>query len=97
MSNIIAAMIGTFVGAGVGMFGIALAKAAKTDDPKRIECVMVERNELFYSVFRCSVCGEDFFMADGTLEENKYHFCPNCGAKIAGVKKDMEEDDETVI
>ena len=34
--------------------------------------------------YDCSVCGESFVLIDGTPSMNKYHYCPNCGAKMKG-------------
>ena len=36
------------------------------------------------TIYRCSVCGEDFVTIDCTPVENLYNFCPNCGAKMEG-------------
>lgn len=33
-------------------------------------------------VYKCSVCGEDWDMIDGTPEDNDMNYCPNCGAKM---------------
>ena len=33
-------------------------------------------------LYRCSECGTEFVLIDGTPEENDYHFCPNCGARM---------------
>lgn len=35
----------------------------------------------------CSVCGE-WLVIDRTVMNEKYHYCPNCGARL-----DLEEDD----
>lgn len=35
-------------------------------------------------VYRCSKCGEEFVLIDGTPKENGYHFCPNCGSYNGG-------------
>ena len=32
----------------------------------------------------CSVCDEEFYLEDGTPQENGYRFCPNCGARMDG-------------
>ena len=30
----------------------------------------------------CSVCGMGFYLLHGTPQENLYHYCPNCGARM---------------
>lgn len=40
-------------------------------------------------VYRCSVCGEEYVLIDGTPKDNGYHFCPHCGADM------REEQDES--
>lgn len=95
MTNLLAGIIGAFVGAGVGVFALAMAKAGKTEEPPR-ECVMEEIPDLLFFIYRCSECGK-YIVHEETMKDFWWKFCPNCGAKIAGVKKDMEEDDETVI
>lgn len=37
-------------------------------------------------VYRCSECGEEYVLIDGTPKENSYHFCPNCGADMRGTE-----------
>lgn len=33
--------------------------------------------------WECSECGLQFYLADGgTPKENRYNYCPNCGAKM---------------
>lgn len=34
--------------------------------------------------YRCSACGCEWFLEDGTPEENGMKFCPECGAKMDG-------------
>lgn len=34
------------------------------------------------STWACSQCGEPFILLGGTPQENRYNFCPNCGAKM---------------
>ena len=41
-------------------------------------------------VYRCSECGEEFVLIDGTPKENGYHFCPNCGADM---REGQDEND----
>ena len=42
---------------------------------------------MFNTVYRCSVCGEDFVLIDGTPSDNLYNYCPNCGAKMDEVSE----------
>lgn len=45
----------------------------------------VENDYLFLdTLYRCSVCGEEFYLENGTPQENQYYYCPNCGAKMDG-------------
>lgn len=37
--------------------------------------------------WECTNCKELFVLIDGTPKENKYNFCPNCGAKMDGGAK----------
>lgn len=32
--------------------------------------------------YRCSVCGEDWYLEDGTPKQNNMNFCPKCGARM---------------
>ena len=34
------------------------------------------------NVYMCSVCKEPYILESGTPKENKYNFCPNCGAHM---------------
>ena len=38
--------------------------------------------------YRCSVCGEEWYLEDGKPKDNNMNFCPRCGA-------DMREADAT--
>lgn len=33
-------------------------------------------------LYRCSECGTEFVLIEGTPEENDYHYCPHCGARM---------------
>ena len=33
-------------------------------------------------LYRCSECGTEFVLIDGTPKENDYRFCPHCGADM---------------
>lgn len=32
--------------------------------------------------YRCSVCGEEWYLEDGKPKDNNMNFCPRCGAKM---------------
>lgn len=36
--------------------------------------------------YRCSVCGEEWHLEDGTPQQNNMNFCPRCGADMSGGK-----------
>ena len=40
------------------------------------------------NVYRCSVCGEEWDILEGTPEQNMYYYCPSCGAKMDGETKE---------
>lgn len=35
-----------------------------------------------HDTWECSNCGEPYLLMGGTPEENKYNYCPNCGARM---------------
>lgn len=35
--------------------------------------------------YRCSACGCEWFLEDGTPAENGMNYCPRCGAKMDGL------------
>ena len=35
-------------------------------------------------VYTCSKCRESYVLVEGTPKQNLWHYCPNCGAKMAG-------------
>ena len=35
--------------------------------------------------YRCSVCGEEWYLEDGTPQQNNMNFCPRCGADMRDV------------
>lgn len=37
--------------------------------------------------YRCSVCGEEWYLEDGKPKDNNMNFCPHCGAKMDGGDK----------
>lgn len=34
--------------------------------------------------YRCSECGAEFVLIDGTPNDNDYLYCPHCGARMDG-------------
>ena len=34
------------------------------------------------TIYKCSVCKEEFVTIDGTPAENLWNYCPHCGAKM---------------
>ena len=34
------------------------------------------------NAWRCSKCGEPYILIEGTPKQNKYSYCPNCGADM---------------
>lgn len=45
---------------------------------------MYQEEVMFEGVYKCSHCGEMYSFTDGTPEDNKYNYCPHCGAKMDG-------------
>jgi DNA-directed RNA polymerase subunit RPC12/RpoP len=45
---------------------------------------VIEDDYAMETIFKCSVCKEDFVTIDGTPEENLWNYCPNCGARMDG-------------
>lgn len=39
-----------------------------------------------FCLYKCSNCGEEFQLMDGTPNDNDYDYCPHCGAKMDEVK-----------
>lgn len=46
-----------------------------------------EDGDVGYNVYRCSKCCQVVILDD---EEGVYNYCPNCGAKMGGERKDEE-------
>ena len=42
----------------------------------------VEDDWTLDTIYKCSVCKEEFVTIDGTPAENLWNYCPNCGAKM---------------
>lgn len=43
---------------------------------------------LMNTVYRCSICNEDFVTIDGDPKDNGWNYCPNCGAQMGGEDND---------
>lgn len=43
-------------------------------------------------VYRCTACGDEWYLEAGTPEENNMHFCPHCGACMDAAE-DADKDD----
>lgn len=41
--------------------------------------------------YRCSVCGEEWYLEDGKPKDNNMNFCPRCGARMDGEQNDNSE------
>ena len=50
----------------------------------------LELGEDFISLYKCSNCGEEFQLMDGTPNDNDYDYCPHCGAKMDEVKDETD-------
>lgn len=56
-------------------------------------CTYQEYSHLDWTYWECSNCKEPFcFNNDCTPEENQYHYCPNCGARITEYKGLYEDE-----
>lgn len=42
----------------------------------------------FEDTYECTACGEAFVLIEGTPITNGYKFCPNCGARMDGERKE---------
>lgn len=61
------------------------ATVCDMQEVKHGEWIYVD-GDVGYNVYRCSKCGEVI-----SLDEEKiYNYCPNCGAKMGGERKDEE-------
>ena len=53
----------------------------------RPTCRMSDIGDDMEEVYRCSACGEEYFMSD--VKPYPWRFCPNCGAMVV----EKEEND----
>lgn len=67
---------------GVMADALALLKAQEPRVHGRWEETDDGWNEWYY---RCSACGCEWFLEDGTPAENGMNYCPRCGAKMDGL------------
>lgn len=61
------------------------ATVCDMQEVKRGEWIYAD-GDVGYNVYRCSKCGKAIFLD----EEKIYNYCPNCGAKMDGERKDEE-------
>lgn len=54
----------------------------------------IECEEWHETYYECSVCKEPWCTIEGTPAENLMNYCPCCGAKMQGVRKNEEEGKE---
>lgn len=45
-------------------------------------------------IYRCSACNERFVLEEGTPIENRYFYCPNCGAMMGDTCPLPKEGDD---
>lgn len=45
------------------------------------EWEFVEEEDFIYCLCKCSACGKEVFF---DVDDKRYNFCPNCGAKMKG-------------
>ena len=59
------------------------------DSLKAGEWTTIEDDILMETVYKCSVCKEEFVTIDGeTPQEHLWNYCPHCGAKMDGGNDD---------
>lgn len=58
-----------------------LRTVARDCEP-RLTCSMSDVGDDTEQIYRCSACGEEYFMSD--FPEFPWRFCPMCGAKVDG-------------
>lgn len=62
---------------------LELIPTADVVEVRHGEWIEFEDN-FFDTLYQCSVCKEEFVLAEGTPSENLWNYCPNCGAKMDG-------------
>jgi DNA-directed RNA polymerase subunit RPC12/RpoP len=68
---------------------ITEGEQGKLDEQKN--CIYEQRKELDFVWWECSACGSGFNFYANTPYENRFHYCPYCGAKIAECKELQNE------
>ena len=58
------------------------------DSRKHGEWTTIEDDWNEETIYKCSVCKEEFVTIDGTPPENLWNYCPCCGAKMDGGNED---------
>ena len=69
---------------------IAAAPAVDAVEVVHGEWEIIEDDYLMDTIYKCSVCKEEFVTIDGTPAENLWNYCPNCGAKMDGERREGE-------
>lgn len=59
--------------------GMEAANVEKLPKTGRWECVDDDAN-----VYKCTACGEEWYLEAGTPDENNMRFCSCCGTKMKG-------------
>lgn len=68
---------------------ITEGEQGKLDEQKN--CIYEQRKELDFVWWECSACGSGFNFYVNTPYENRFHYCPYCGAKIVECKELQNE------
>lgn len=60
---------------------LTVIKNLPTAEPKKGKWIVqiTGWGDMYYE---CSCCKEAFTLIDGTLTDNNYYYCPNCGARM---------------
>ena len=58
------------------------APTVDAEPVRRGKWIEIEDDVTFDTMYKCSECGEEYMLIDGTPAQNLYNYCPNCGAKM---------------
>lgn len=70
-----------------------IIKAIPTAEPKVGKWIKKDGMWCDDPTFRCSVCGEEYELLEGTPIDNGMNYCPNCGSRMFERSND-ERDNE---